>query len=163
MVDAGSIASAIGSLKTAADIAKGFLDLKEAAAVQGRVIELQSAILAAQSSALAAQSEQMSQLEEIRGLKEKLRELEAWETEKQRYKLATMGRGITVYTLKEGMENGEPSHSICASCYNSGHKSPLQQEIRIPGMAHVLVCHDCGSELYVHGERHKEHGQPRKR
>jgi hypothetical protein len=41
MPDMGSIAAAIGGLKTAADITKGFLDLKEAAAVQGRVIELQ--------------------------------------------------------------------------------------------------------------------------
>jgi hypothetical protein len=54
MVDGASIAAAIGSLKTAADIAKGFLSLKETAAVQGKVIELQGHILAAQSTHLLA-------------------------------------------------------------------------------------------------------------
>ena len=80
----GSIAAAIGGLKTAAEIAKGFLDLKEVAAVQGKVIELQGVILAAQSSALAAQSDQMTLLEDIRALKEKMAKLEAWEAGRRR-------------------------------------------------------------------------------
>jgi hypothetical protein len=163
MIDAGSIAAAIGSLKTAADIAKGFLDLKEAAAVQGRVIELQGVILSAQSSALAAQSEQMTSLDRIRQLERQIAHLEAWDMEKKRYQLAEVAPGLTAYSLKPGMENGEPPHQICASCYNKGHKSPLQVETRYPGMAEVLVCHDCGSELYVHGQRHKDHSGPRRR
>jgi hypothetical protein len=36
MPDIGSITAAISGLKTAAEIAKGFLDLKEIAAVQGK-------------------------------------------------------------------------------------------------------------------------------
>lgn len=140
MVDAGSIASAIGSLKTAADIAKGFLDLKEAAAVQGRVIELQGVILAAQSSALAAQSDQLSLLEDIRGLKAKMAQLEAWDTEKQRYILKDYGVGTLAYELKPDAANGEPIHRICPACYQKGHKSILQTSGKNARVASRWVC-----------------------
>jgi hypothetical protein len=126
MIDAGSIAAAIGSLKTAADIAKGFLDFKEAAAVQGRVIELQAAILSAQSSALAGQSEQLTLLEQIRSLKEKMAKLEAWEAEKKRYQLTDHGFGRFAYVLKADADNGEPIHKLCATCFNKGQKTILR-------------------------------------
>jgi hypothetical protein len=126
MPDMGSIAAAIGGLKTAADIAKGFLGLKEVAAVQGRVIELQGVILAAQSSALAAQSDQMTLLEEIRDLKEKMRKLEAWETEKQRYQLTDHGGGRFAYVLKPEAAMGEPIHKLCATCFTKGQKTILR-------------------------------------
>jgi len=47
MVDMGSIAAAVTSLKAATDIAKGFADIKTMADVQGKVVTLQSEILAA--------------------------------------------------------------------------------------------------------------------
>jgi hypothetical protein len=108
MVDGASIAAAIGSLKTAADIAKGFLSLRETAAVQGKVIELQGHILAAQSSALAGQSDQLSLLEEIRSLKAKMAELEAWGAEKKRYELKNVGYSALVYVLKPEERGSTP-------------------------------------------------------
>ena len=126
MLDAGSIASVVGSLKVAADITKGFLDLKEAAAIQGKVIELQGLILSAQSSALAGQSDQMMLLEEIRSLKEQLAKLEGWEIEKKRYQLSDLGSGTFAYVLKADAANGEPHHMICATCLHQGQKSILQ-------------------------------------
>ena len=143
MVDVGSIAAAIGSLRAASELTKGFLDLKEAAAVQGRVIELQSVILSAQSSAMAAQSDQMTLLEEIRGLKEKMAKLEAWETEKQRYQLTDFGSGTFAFVLKPEKADGEPPHKICANCYNEGQKSILQ------------FSHNSGSRQFVDCRRCK--------
>jgi hypothetical protein len=147
MPDMGSIAAAIGGLKTAADIAKGFLDLKEAGAVQGKVIELQGVILAAQSSALAAQSDQFSLLEEVRSLKQQMAKLEAWETEKQRYELKDIGRGALAYCIKEGMGGAEPPHSICASCYQHGRKSILQPDDT--GYEKMVACHECAAKMTV--------------
>ena len=71
MVDIPSIAAAMTSLKTAADIAKGMLDLKAGADARGVVIDLQSVILNAQSSALAAQSEQMTLLQRVAELEKR--------------------------------------------------------------------------------------------
>ena len=79
MADMALIQSAITGLKTVTDIAKGFLELKTMAEVQGKVIELQSVILAAQSSALAAQSEQATMIQQIADLKKDIAEVKAWE------------------------------------------------------------------------------------
>jgi hypothetical protein len=147
MVDAGSIAAAIGSLKAAAELTKGFLDLKEAAAVQGKVIELQGLILAAQTSALAAHSDQFALLEEIRSLKTKMAELEAWAAEKERYQLKDFGGGTFAYELKQGEANGEPPHRICAACYQKGHKSILQTRGRNAFKQDMTFCPSCNIEI----------------
>ncbi len=122
----GSIQAAIGSLKAAGDIAKGFMQLKTTAEIQSKVIELQSVILAAQSSALAAQSDQFSLLDEIRQIKTKMAEIEGWENETKRYKLTDYGGGTFAYLLKEGMEHGESPHSLCPNCFQNRKKSVLQ-------------------------------------
>jgi hypothetical protein len=150
MPDMGSIAAAIGGLKTAADIAKGFLDLKEASAVQGKVIELQGVILAAQSSALAAQSDQFSLLDEIRGLKQKMADLEAWKAEKERYQLNDVGHGSLAYVLKEDMLGGEHPHKICAACYQHGKKSILQPDQ--DGFDLLLKCLECKAQIKIGSE-----------
>jgi hypothetical protein len=126
MVDMGSIAAALGGLKTAADIAKGLLALKSDAERQAKVIELQTVILAAQSSAIAAQSDQFTMLEEMRQLRDEIAKVRAWETQKQRYKMAVPFPGVTVYALLRSMSNGEPPHYICANCYQDGKRSMLQ-------------------------------------
>lgn len=147
MVDVGSITAAIGSIRAAADIAKGFLDLKEAAGVQGRVIELQSAILAAQSSALAAQSDQMAMSEQIRELKAKLAELEAWENEKKRYALRDFGGNTFAYELKPEEARSEPAHRLCPSCFELGRKAILQFRFRNAAQRDVYICNACKSEF----------------
>jgi hypothetical protein len=106
--------------------------------------------------AVAAQS---ALLNRVRELEEEKAKLEAWNTEKQRYKLTELGPGMTTYTLKEGMENGEPPHHLCTNCYNEGHKSIMQTEVRFPGRSQVLVCHRCGSDLYISGGREAAHSK----
>jgi len=126
MVDLHMIQGTISSLKFAGDVAKSLLELKTLGDVQGKVIELQSAILSAQSSALSANAEQSAMVEEIRKLKEEIASVKAWESEKQRYKLANQWEaGGVAYALKETMANGEPPHLICTKCYQDSKKSIL--------------------------------------
>jgi hypothetical protein len=47
-------------------------------------------------------------METISELKQKLAQLEAWNTEKNRYKKVEVAQGVIAYALKEGMESGEP-------------------------------------------------------
>lgn len=126
MIDAGSIAALLGSLKTAGDIAKGLIELKSIAEIQGKVIELQRIILTAHESALSAQASQAVLLEEKRKLETKLAQIEDWKDEANRYELTDYGGGTFAYKLKSGMENGEPIHAICPECYQKRHKSILQ-------------------------------------
>jgi hypothetical protein len=147
MVDIGTIASAVGSLNAAAQIAKGMLNLHDLQAVQGKVIELQGVILAAQSSALAAQSDQLSLLEEIRGLKAKMADLEAWAAQKKRYQLKDFGGGTFAYELKAEEAQGEPMHRICPTCYEKGHRSILQFDFRTIAGQDRYNCPGCKTQF----------------
>jgi phosphatidate phosphatase APP1 len=124
-MDLASIQSAVGGLKTAANIVSGFLKLKLTADMQTKVAELQAAILSAQSSALAANSDQFSLLEEKRRLEAKIAQLEAWEAEKQRYSLRELSPGAFAYVVKREAQGTEPVHAICTHCYQNGEKSIL--------------------------------------
>lgn len=148
MIDMASISAAVTSLKTATDIAKGLMEIKTATEIQSKVIELQSVILAAQSSALAAQSEQFSLLEKIRQFEAKMAEIEAWKNEADRYQLTDYGGGTFAYSLKPGMERGEPSHRICAACYQKGHKSILQNSGTYSGREKVH-CPRCEQSFFL--------------
>ena len=144
MVDLMTIQGAVLSLKTASDIAKGFLHLQSMAEVQGKVIDLQSAILEAQSNALAAQSEQSSMIQRVRDLEEEIAHMKAWEEEKKRYQLVKPWPGATfvLYALKESCKGAEPPHWICAKCYDDGSRTHLQPSYGINNYW-LLVCPTC--------------------
>ncbi|MDT3669110.1 MAG: hypothetical protein ROZ37_02125 [Aromatoleum sp.] len=125
-MDLSLIQGTISGLQVASDMAKGFLEVKSMAEVQGKVIELQSAILSAQSSALAANSDQAAMAEEIRRLREQLARAEAWNQEKQRYQLTALEPGVFVFALKKEAARIEPAHWLCARCFNEGTKRILQ-------------------------------------
>jgi hypothetical protein len=146
MVDMGSIAAALGGLKTAGEIAKALLQMKSESDRQAKVIELQSVILAAQSSAIAAQSDQFTMLEEVRKAKVELANVKAWETEKQRYQLVVPYSGCTVYALKESMSAGEAPHYLCANCFQDGKRSFLQH-IQPKGNFVHLTCAACRAQM----------------
>lgn len=147
-MDISLIQGTISSLKAASDLAHGFLHLKSVADIQGKVIKLQSIILSAQSSALAANAEQAAMAEEIRALKSRLVQIEAWETEKQRYKLAALEPGVFVYALQQEYSAGDPPHWICARCYNAGTKHVLQNQGEFYGASEHL-CQSCDSKIKV--------------
>ncbi len=149
-MDIGSIASLASSLKTAGDITKAMIDLRDTQAVQAKVmIDLNREIMSTQNSALAAYADQATLLEKIRSLESRVADLEAWEREKDRYKLKDFGCSTFAYALKPGMENGEPFHRICANCYQQRRKSILQSHGHYSGREKV-TCDGCKAETY-HG------------
>ena len=118
MFEIATISSAISSLQTAAQIARGMMGLRDATLVQGKVIELQSAILAAQTDALTAQSEQYSLVEKIRRLEEEVARVKAWEREKDKYELKEVHPRNFARSIKPNAQGSEPAHLICASHVN---------------------------------------------
>lgn len=141
-MEMATISAAISSLQTAAQIAKGMIGLRDAAIIQGKVIELQSAILAAQTGALTAQSEQFSLLDKIRKLEEEVARVKAWEGEKQKYELKEVTPRSFAYVIKADARGTEPSHMICANCFEQGEKRILQQRDTL-----YSHCPKCGSAV----------------
>jgi hypothetical protein len=146
MNEVAAIQALLGSLKSAADLAKGFSTLRDGALVQGKVIELQGVILSAQQSAMSAQSDQYMMTERVRQLEKEKAELEAWDAEKARYKLTELPPGVFVYTLKEEAANSEPIHHICARCFGERKRAILQTVSQYGGMT-VFQCLECKSKL----------------
>lgn len=151
MPDMTLIAGTVASLKAASDLAKGLVGIRDATMINDKVIELQRVILAAQSDAFAAQSELFSMAEKIRELEKQVAEVYAWQAEARRYKLTHLPPGAYVYILTAEAANGEPTHYICATCYEAGKKAILQSKGAIQGIE-TLHCNRCGSEVR-HGTR----------
>ena len=143
---AAEVYAGLGALKTAFDIAKGLKDIDNATSRNAAVIELQEKIL-------SAQTEQADLVERVRELKKEVADLKAWDADKARYQLKNIQPGVTVYALKEGMENGELPHYLCPTCYQRGQRSILQKETLSVGKVVVQVCHECGTDLLEHGVR----------
>jgi DNA-directed RNA polymerase subunit RPC12/RpoP len=152
MIELTMISGMMSALKSAGDITKLIISSHDAAIIREKAIELQTQILSAQQSALTAQSDQFALLQSVSELEGKIADLEAWDTEKQRYELKQLVLGAFAYSLKADMSNSEPPHYICATCYEHGKKSILQLtaqnaatlSLRKPQM---YRCSECKAEI----------------
>lgn len=146
-MDMTLIQGAITGLKTASDIAIGIGKLNTLAQVQEKSVELGQIIVAAQSATLSAYADQAAMIEEVRALKEEVMRVKAWETQKQRYKLASPWEsGGVAYALRESMASGEPPHLICTKCYEDGRKSILNP-LRLESGFGAFSCPICKSQI----------------
>jgi hypothetical protein len=125
-MDMGSITAAVGSLKVAGEIAQGLITLKTTTEVQAKAIELNHKIIDAQHQIFAANAAQTTLVERIRELETQIAQMRDWDTQKQRYKLASPFPGCMVYALQKAMSEGQPAHYLCVACYQRGEPSILQ-------------------------------------
>jgi hypothetical protein len=148
MVDIAAIAGTISALKGAGDIAKAMMGLRDAQAMQTKVIELNNQNLAAQHNALAASEEGAALIARIGELEKEVARLKDWEAEKKRYKLTQLGPGVVALAIQGGRRNGEPFHYICADCASGGKKSYLQAHVSGP-YYDQFKCGGCGFEVGI--------------
>ena len=79
MVDVSAIAGMMTALRGATDITKAMIELRDAAMIQSKVIDLQAKILEAQSAAFAANDERRELLERIEALEAEVKRLKSLE------------------------------------------------------------------------------------
>lgn len=96
--------------------------------------------------AIAAQS---ALLERVRELEAEKAKLQAWNAEKSRYRLQQVNAGVFAYVLKDDSSAGEPSHMICANCFERGEKSLLQATHQIKAGRRIHICPHCKAEFMV--------------
>ena len=101
MVDMAAIAGAATSLKTAIDISKIALSLRDESLIRTKVLEMQGEISSALASAIAAQTDQLAILQRINDLEKEVAQLKAWDADKQRYELQNVGLGSLAYVVKK--------------------------------------------------------------
>jgi hypothetical protein len=129
----------IGAFKSMLDMAKALKDMNDAAIRNGAVIELQEKILAAREA-------QSSLLDRIRDLEKEVTTFEAWDAEKKRYELKSLGWGALAYMLKPAARGAEPPHWACTNCYSNRRIAIVQYTaVRNYGMRYI--CPACKSEI----------------
>jgi len=151
IADMGQIAAAIGGLKSASDIARGLLDVRDATKLQAKVIELNTVILSAQQSALAAQEGEFALLQRVRGLEEEIAKMKDWDAEAKEYERCYPAPGIVAFRLKSEAQAPEPSHHLCANCFAQRRTSYLTRTgktIPVDGArTYINRCSACGQEF----------------
>ncbi len=140
--------SAIGGIKTAIDMAKGISALKSEAEINQAIIDIQRTLLEAQSAAFSDKEAIAKLSEEKKALETQLRNVEDWDTEKQRYVLTRSEMGAYTYDLKPELSSGEVAHRLCATCFNTGYKSLLHTTMKHRGGEEV-ICHRCDKKLKI--------------
>ncbi len=153
MVDMTTIGVIANSLNAAVNITKAMIDLRDAQAIQSKVIELQRAILDAQSGAFAANEERTTLIQRVRDLEKEITDLKAWNAEKENYELKSIYLGSFACLPKANTPNAEPPHWLCATCYENGKKSILQDHGRAADdhRTSLYRCQrkECGSTIRV--------------
>jgi len=137
---AAEFITGLSIFKSLLDSAKGLKDLNDVAVRNAAIVELQEKIL-------AAQAQQTALVERISNLEKQVAQFEAWDAEKQRYKLTDYGGGTFAYELKPEAAEGEPPHRLCAACYQRRHKSILQFDFRTANGQDRYDCTECKSKF----------------
>lgn len=121
----------ISSLSTIKDLGSALLnerDRQKAAALQ---IDLTDKVIQAQAQLSQVLATVIDKDGRIQALSERVRELEAEQSEKARYRLAKLGTegDFFAYQLRAPAElterADEPSHFICQPCFDAGKKHVL--------------------------------------
>ena len=107
--------------------------------------EFQKGMIHAQARELTQLAENLALLERNNDLEQQIVKFKSWETEKLRYSLVNPGALGFVYSLKESVKGSEPSHWICATCYQEGKKSILHT-LNNDGWP-LIACPSCKTEI----------------
>jgi hypothetical protein len=116
------IAAAVTGIRSALDIAKAMVGLRDAETFRSKSIELQTVILESLDKAIEARESYAAQLDQIRALEAEVARLKEWNAEKQNYELKGIGSGSVAYMLKPETRGSEPPHWLCPTCFAQGKK-----------------------------------------
>lgn len=138
----------LSSLKSAGDMARALVDVRDATLLQTKVFDLTREILNAQQSALSAQASQNQLMDEVRALKGSLASYENWSNEEKRYALKDFGDNTYAYELKDDCKSSEPTHRLCPTCFQKRSKSILQFRGHTMSNQEIYNCPPCNKDFF---------------
>lgn len=133
------------SAQTLINLVKSANQLSTDSKIIAAIHDIQAQLLATNNMALEAQEKLTKCHEQIALLKEEKRNLEIWNNEKELVELKEIGKGAFAYVAKDINSNFESTPKLCATCFDNGKKSYLQQsfeQLRRIG----LTCQLCSSK-----------------
>lgn len=145
------IAAGVTSLRATLEVAKMMVGLRDAESFRAKSIELQETILRALDSGIEAREAYAKQLDAVSALEAEVASLKAWDAEKKKYELKTIGYGPVAYMLKPEARGPEPPHWLCPNCYAKGEKAFFQPNGQRSGRESMFVCARCKGVIAVAG------------
>jgi hypothetical protein len=139
----------IGALKTMRDLVSGMKDSAEKRHLAAAVEDMQAKFISLQGTIIETREALATAQELARAAEQKAMDAEDWTRQAERYVLKEITPGLFAYSLKPGMEQGEPQHTLCATCFSNHKKSFLQRSQVGPSVAYK--CHDCGASTHTRG------------
>jgi hypothetical protein len=146
---AAEIAAAITGLRSALDITKAMVGLRDAEAFRAKSIELQGVVLEAFEKAIEAREAYAMQANRISALEAEVTQLKAWGAEKERYELKSIGPGAVAYILKPDARGTENPHWLCPNCFTKGKKAFLQSANKLERARLLVACNECDTSVAV--------------
>jgi len=143
------VAAAFTSARTAGDIAKSLITLRDEELVRGRVMDLTSTLMDLQQQMMQGQMEQIELVSKVARLEDALRVANQKADVLGRYELLGLGEGQVVYALKQEFQGVEPEHFCCTNCYDTGRRSVLKPQNQIGGTWVRFACPACNNIIGV--------------
>jgi hypothetical protein len=120
---AAEIAAAVTGLRSALDITKAMIGLRDAEAFRAKSIELQGIILETMGQAIEARETYATQVDRIRTLEAEVTDLKAWGGKKDKYELKPNYTGAVAYMLKPDARDAEPPHWLAEIAMRTARKA----------------------------------------
>jgi hypothetical protein len=139
---ADALLTLVQAIPGLAKLAGEIIAASDKAKSNAQLIEFQQALIGLNALVASVQQENATVLRQKGEAEDKLKRMEDWDAEKQRYKLATPYSGVTVFALKKDMNEGEPPHYLCANCFKKGVQAHLAHSTNKDGWVSV-VCSEC--------------------
>lgn len=146
MTDPFSVGAALSGIKGAIEVTTALVNVRDEAKLAMARVELLRLLVEAQQAEVAL-------IEDKRRLSERVRELETWDREAERYELANVGSGVIAFALKPEAQGAEPAHLLCANCFKQRRQSYLQFNINNRNVRNAFECHACKSTIGPSGDR----------
>ncbi|KWI87184.1 hypothetical protein WM08_17265 [Burkholderia ubonensis] len=156
-MDVPTISAALGALKTSFDLARTAVAARDDAKLADALRDINERIFQVQNASLQVQEKMSAMRDEIETLKDgkrqlsaRITELEHQKSEREKYHLHELSKGVFVLAEKEPSTDGRSPHFLCQPCMdNSSKKAVLNRVYR--SYAYFAVCPVCKNE-YLTGE-----------
>lgn len=149
---AAEIAAAITGIRSALEVTKAMIGLRDTESFRTKSIELRGLILESLDKAIEARETYSAQLDKVRALETEVADLKAWGSEKQNYELKPNWTGAVAYMLKPDARGTEPPHWLCPKCYTGGKKGFLQPANEGNHSNRIYACSECGAKALMNGK-----------
>ena len=129
--------------------------------INTQIISLQTIVSELNGALVSSQSEISRLQNELDKCFRQIADNDKWDHIANRYELKQIGLGGFAYRLKQGMEEGEPEHYVCKTCFQKKNRSILdlieQTEYRA-----VYFCPSCQkTQIFTLKEYNQSFNRPK--